>query len=187
MLTKALTQRKQCPENCCALNKEEIDSSVFAILGCCTSHSWASPSTALCQSINFKPHANKSDKGLRKKLPSRLCQHGAGGPLLAAVLPDVPAGGPALPALLHWLYGELTFPLLGNVFARWTLTRLLKGPCAFSRPRESNLVPEARDHWRLWLWKAAEGAILMLAHHGGGEDAAKRDPRTHSHCRLCNG
>lgn len=36
--------------------------------------------TALCQSINFKPRANKSDKGLREKLPSRLCQHGAGEP-----------------------------------------------------------------------------------------------------------
>lgn len=42
----------------------------------------------------------------------------------------------------------------GNIFARWMLICLLKGlAAAFSWPCKNNLVREARDHWRLWLWK----------------------------------
>lgn len=64
------------------------------------------------QNHQLKAKCKQLDKGLKDKLPSRLCPQTEGGPFLTHIrhvmLLRVVTLCPAL------LYGELTFPLLGT-------------------------------------------------------------------------
>lgn len=80
ILMEAIVQHKQCPETCCASKQAGNWPNCLCDPQLLRCSFLGSADAALCQSINFKPRANKPDKGLREKLPSRLCQHGAGEP-----------------------------------------------------------------------------------------------------------
>lgn len=55
----------------------------------------------------------------------------------------------------------------------------LKGlrPCAFSQPCKNNLVREARDHWRLWLWKGGRGHVINACSSRGRGGRGKEGPQ----------